>query len=80
MGLSVFSQGIATVLIALGLGYIVCNIAAKEKGALKLMGYLLGGVTVICSVVLLANTLIMSIFVTRQIRKDLKASTQTRMP
>lgn len=43
-------KGIAMLLISLGVGYLVCAKADKEKGFLKQLGYWIGSIIIILSV------------------------------
>lgn len=72
MGLTLFSQAIASLLIAMVLGFIACVLAQKEKGLLKGWGYFVGGLTFIFSIVLLLNALIASLLVSRQFGRTLR--------
>ncbi|MDD5044170.1 MAG: hypothetical protein PHU91_02960 [Candidatus Omnitrophica bacterium] len=57
MGLALFGQGITMALIALGLGYIVCDIADRQKETLKSVGFVIGAVIIILGTVILINSL-----------------------
>ena len=61
MGLMLFGQVIAMALIALGIGYIVCDLADKQKGSLKPAGYVIGTVIIILGTVILVNATIVSL-------------------
>jgi hypothetical protein len=41
--------GIALILISLGIGYLVCEKADKEKGFLKQLGYWIGSIIIVAS-------------------------------
>jgi len=45
------SKSIAMILIAMGVGYFVCVKAEKEKGFLKQLGYWIGSIIIIASVI-----------------------------
>lgn len=49
---------ITTTLIALALGYIVCSLASKEKGALKTAGYIIGVSIIVISSLLLVSKIL----------------------
>ncbi|MCM8770412.1 MAG: hypothetical protein NC936_00890 [Candidatus Omnitrophica bacterium] len=66
-GLALLGQGIATALIALGIGYIVCDLADKQKDFLKVGGYILGIIIIILSLLMLINTLITSFGLSRRL-------------
>ena len=52
------STSVATLLIALALGYIVCSLAGKEEKGLKRIGYLLGtGIILISGILILGKLL-----------------------
>ena len=61
MGLMLFGQAIAMALIALGIGYIVYDLADKQKGFLRSAGYVIGTVIIIVGIVILANAVIASL-------------------
>lgn len=44
------TKGVAMVLISLGVGYLVCAKADKEKGFLRQLGYWIGAIIIIVSV------------------------------
>jgi len=67
MGLALFGQGITMALIALGIGYIVCDIADKQKDMFKSMGYFVGAIIIILSVVTLANAIISGVTLSKRI-------------
>lgn len=60
MGLMLFGQGIATTLIALGIGYIVCDLAAKREGFSKIAGHVIGTVIIVVGAVILINVALSS--------------------
>lgn len=66
MGLLLSGQSIGMILVALGIGYIVCSMAAKEKGALKVMGYVVGAAVTVVGVVILVNIIFMTVAINRQ--------------
>jgi len=66
-GLALFGQGISIALIALGLGYIVCDMADKQKDFLKYLGYVVGPVIIILSLVMMANSFISSMSFSKRI-------------
>jgi hypothetical protein len=70
MGIALFAQAIASILIAISLGYIAFVLASKEKGALKGWGYFVGGLVFVLSIFLLANIIITSVLVSRQISRS----------
>lgn len=40
-------KGLAMLAVAVGVGYAVCVLAAKEKGLLKTVGYLIGALIIV---------------------------------
>ena len=44
-------KGLAMTAVALGVGYAVCVLAAKEKGLLKTAGYLIGALIIAACIV-----------------------------
>jgi len=75
-GLVFNGVGIGTIMIALALGYIVCSMAGKEKGALKRIGYLLGTLIILLSSILIIGKLIASAIIYNKICKLKKISHQ----
>ena len=43
-------KGLAMAAVALGVGYAVCVLAAKEKGLLKTVGYLIGALIIVACI------------------------------
>lgn len=50
----------AVLLLALGLGYIVCYLANREERGLRAIGYLIGVFMIILSALLILNNLLLS--------------------
>lgn len=57
-GLMLFNEG--ALLIALGLGYIVCYLANREEKALRQVGFLIGTFIIALSVIMIVNQLLLS--------------------
>lgn len=67
---------VATLLIALALGYVVCSIAGKEEGSLKKLGYALGSIIIVLSCLLLIGKLAASATIYSKICKLKKSHPQ----
>lgn len=61
MFMSVNEISTAILLVALGLGYIVCYLAQREEKTLKVLGYAIGTFMVALSIlIILSNAILMS--------------------
>ncbi len=58
----------ATLLMALGIGYIVLCLAGKENQPLKIIGYVTGFFIVLISIIFIFNTVIFSLKLQRNMK------------
>lgn len=55
------AKGVAIVLISMGIGYIVCTKAEKEQGFLKQLGYWIGSIIIVASILLALQAVCMKV-------------------
>lgn len=81
MGLALFSQAITSALIALALGFIACDIAAKQQnGVLKNGGLIAGGIAMVLGVVMVFNGLYMSVTVNSRMKEQQQLQKRVNVP
>ncbi|MCM8780124.1 MAG: hypothetical protein NC914_03135 [Candidatus Omnitrophica bacterium] len=65
--LAIFGQGISVALLALGVGFIVCDIASRQKDFLKYLGYIVGAAIMLLSLILVFNSLVSGVSLSRRL-------------
>lgn len=50
----------AVLLVALGLGYVVCYLAKREDKGMQVIGYLIGVFIIVLSAILIINSLVLA--------------------
>jgi len=60
MGMPFGGLAEGVLLIALGLGYIVCYLARREEKNMQITGYLIGAFIIVLSIIFILNSLLLS--------------------